>query len=144
SARSRHRASPASRRPYPSSYAPPQRCAGTSTTATPSFVSTRPVARHRGRVTGGCIASRRRRPGGRVAPRLAASATRSSGVILDPDGAVVRELLLPDRDDGLQLVDAVAGGGERGVSMRRARGDDHGDVAERESADAVMHHDARG
>src|SRR5438105_68281 len=70
-------------------------------------------------------------------------ATAALGVVFDPDRAVLRELLLPDRHHGLQLVDPLTRDGEGGVAMRGAGGDDHRDVADRQIADAVMHHHAR-
>src|SRR3989442_3973832 len=65
-----------------------------------------------------------------------------SGVLLDPDRAVLGVLLLPDRHDALELVDPGARGGERGIAMRRRGRHDHRDVADREVADAVVHGDS--
>src|SRR5437773_1158387 len=62
-------------------------------------------------------------------------------MLLDPDRAVLAVLLLPDGHDGLQLVDRVARGLERGVAMWRARDDDDRDLADGQIADAVMHHE---
>jgi len=64
-------------------------------------------------------------------------------MIFDPDRAVVGVLLLPDRHDGLELVDRGARGLERGVSMWRAGGDDDRDLADGEVTDPVMHDEAQ-
>src|SRR6058998_2926130 len=60
-------------------------------------------------------------------------------MIFDPHRAVVGVLLLPDRHDRLELVDGGARRCERGVAMRRPRGDDDRDLADGEVADAVVH-----
>src|SRR5438067_12231398 len=65
------------------------------------------------------------------------------GVIFDPDRAVFGELLLPDRDHGLQLIDAFARRGERRIAVRRTGRDDDRDLSDRQIPDAVVHHDAR-
>src|SRR5438045_5526617 len=89
----------------------------------PSTVSVRFTTRARARSAARwCGGSRRRRTGSSTGSR--------SGVVLDPDGTVVRVFLLPDRHDPLQLVDGRAGGGERRVAVRGGGDDDHGDVAD--------------
>src|SRR5207249_1282767 len=64
-----------------------------------------------------------------------------SGMLLDPDRAVLGMLLLPDRHDGLQLVDGLACCLERSVAVGRTRDDDHRDLADREVAGAMVEHD---
>src|SRR2546430_4340436 len=67
---------------------------------------------------------------------------RHLSVFLDPHRAVLGMLFLPDRHDGLELVDRRARRGESRVAMR-SRGRHHDrDVADNEVADAVMHRDA--
>src|SRR5207245_9027794 len=71
--------------------------------------------------------------------------TRSASslrVLLDPHRAVLRVLFLPDRHDGLELVDRRARRGERRIAGRGGGRHHDRDVPDAEIADAMMHRDA--
>src|SRR3977135_2911057 len=65
-------------------------------------------------------------------------------MVIDPNGAVVGVLLLPDRHDRLELIDRGTCGRERGIAVRRACGDDYLEVADGEVARPVVHDQAQG